>query len=272
MMEWTDEGIVLGARPHGEGHAVLSLLTAEHGLRMGLVRGGGSRRMAPVLEPGNTVRAMWRARLEDQLGQFTIEPIRERASALVLDGMGLAGLNAACAVAAGALPEREPAPGVHEGFAVLLDALEVNEVWPAVLVRWELGLLESVGFGLDLTRCAVTGSRDDLTHVSPRSGRAVSREAAAPYADKLLVLPPFLLSRQMAVERPDIAHGLALTGYFLTRHVFGAKNRPLPDARARLEDQFRADNQRGGDLASEEAEAEKGKGAHADEKQQGQET
>ncbi|MGF1457169.1 MAG: DNA repair protein RecO [Alphaproteobacteria bacterium] len=240
-MEWNDDGLVLGVRAHGEGHAIAVLLTAAHGLRSGLVYGGASRRMAPVLQPGNGVRAVWRARLEDQLGRFSIEPVLDRAGRLMTDGFALLGLNAACTVAAGALPEREPAPGVFEGLGILLDALEDAEIWPALMVRWELGLLESLGFGLDLSRCAVTGTADDLTHVSPRTGRAVSREAALPYRDKLLPLPPFLLSRQMVARPGDVADGLQLTGYFLTRLVFHPRDLPLPDARRRIVDRLMVD-------------------------------
>ncbi len=238
MIEWNDDGIVLGLRSHGEGHAIAMLLTAAHGLRLGLVYGGASRRMAPILQPGNGVRAVWRARLEDQLGRLSVEPTLDRAGALITDGFALLGLNAVCTVAAGALPEREPAPGVHEGLTILLDALDTPDLWPALMVRWELGLLDTLGFGLDLSRCAVTGTADDLTHVSPRTGRAVSREAAKPYADKLLPLPPFLLSRQMAVQPRDVSDGLRLTGHFLARQVFHQKDRPLPEARIRLADKL----------------------------------
>ncbi len=238
MIEWKDEAIVLGARPHGEGNAVLIALGATKGLWRGLVRGGASRRMAPVLQPGNTVEATWRARLEDQLGQFTVEPVAERASALMGTADALAGLNAVCALAAGGLPEREPMPGPYAGLAILLDRMDSPELWPALMVRWEMGLLEALGFGLDLSRCAVTGSRDGLTHVSPRTGRAVCADAATPYLDKLLPLPPFLLSRQMSILPGDVRDGLLLTGHFLARHVFAAQNRPLPEARLRLADRF----------------------------------
>lgn len=238
MMEWQDKAIVLGARPHGEGHALVTLLTRDNGLWTALVRGGASRRLAPVLQPGTAVAARWRARLSDQLGHFTLEPVKEHAATLLRDPDALAGLTAACAVAAGALAEREAVPDIHEGLTILLETLGTPDVWPPVLVRWELGVLESLGFGLDLGRCAVTGTRDDLSHVSPRTGRAVCRTAAAPYEDRLLILPPFLLSRQMRADASDWLQGMALTGFFLERHVFAARNRPLPEARLRLVDRL----------------------------------
>ncbi len=239
MIEWQDDAIILGSRGHGEVHAIVTLLSGERGVWKGLVHGGMSRRIAPALQPGNLVRASWRARLEDQLGTVGVELVRERISGILDDGAALCALNAVCAVAAGALPEREAAPGAFEGLNVVLETLsQGDEVWPALLIRWELGLLESLGFGLDLSRCAVTGQQDDLTHVSPRTGRAVCAEAAGPYIDKLLVLPPFLLSRQMAVTPEDRRHGLRLTGHFLARHVFEARNLPLPDARLRLAARF----------------------------------
>ncbi len=234
-MEWTDDAIILGARRHGEAHAVLTVLSHTHGRHLGLVHGGGSRRVAPGLQPGNEVRIAWRARLADQLGAFSVDVTCDHASPLLDTPDALLALTSVCALAANALPEREPTPGLYEGFRVLLAAFETPEIWPAVLVRWELGLLEVMGFGLDLGKCAVTGSRDDLTHVSPRTGRAVCREAAAPYRDRLLILPPFLLSSQAgAPTRADIGHGLALTGHFLAHHVFGLKGEPLPEPRERL--------------------------------------
>ncbi len=234
-MEWTDEAIVLGVRAHGEAHAVLTVFARAQGRHLGLVHGGASRKTRPLLQPGNLLKVQWRARLADHLGTFSVELLHDRASLLLDDRKALLALTAVCALAAGALPEREPAPGLYDGMEVLLSAFDKPEVWPAVLIRWELGLLEVMGFGLDLNRCAVTGSYDDLTHVSPKSGRAVSHEAAKPYLDKLLPLPPFLLASQAGAPSPqDIANGLRLTGHFLARHVFAVKNEPLPEARLRL--------------------------------------
>lgn len=238
-MEWSDDAIVLGSKRHGDAHSVLTVLAHHHGRHLGLVHGGASRRLMPILQPGNGVRVTWRARLSDQLGSFHVELDRDRASAALYNPDALLGLLAACTIASEALAEREPVPAVYEGMAVLLDAFESPDLWPALMVRWELGLLEVLGFGLDLSRCAVTGTRDDLTHVSPRSGRAVCREAARPYLHKLLALPPFLLGSQTGTPSPrDIADGLSLTGRFLADSIFGLKGQPLPDARARLGRRF----------------------------------
>ncbi|MEE8276488.1 MAG: DNA repair protein RecO [Alphaproteobacteria bacterium] len=235
-MDWRDEAIVLAARPHGESSAVVQLLTRAHGRHAGLVRGGASRRGRHTVEPGTMVVATWRARLADHLGHLTLDPSRQVAAVLLDDPKRLAALAAAAAVAESALPEREPHQGAYDGMAAFLGALEADEagaVWPAVYVRWELGLLGELGFGLDLNRCAATGTRDDLVYVSPRTGRAVSRAAGAPYGDKLLPLPSFLVGGG-AVDAAAIAHGLALTGHFLARHVFAVLDRPLPAARTRL--------------------------------------
>jgi DNA repair protein RecO (recombination protein O) len=234
-MDWRDKGIVLETRRLGETGVIATLFTQLHGRHLGLVRGGTSRRMKPLLQPGNTLEAAWRGRLEDHLGTFTLEPMTLRAGLSFGDPLALSGLTSACALAAAILPEREAHPRLYEAFEVLLDTLETREVWPAVYVRFELALLQDLGFGLDLTRCAVTGGSDSLTHVSPRSGRAVSAEAAAPYAPKLLALPRFLVEGggEGATWR-DVADGLKLTGTFLERRVLTPQDKTLPDARARL--------------------------------------
>jgi DNA repair protein RecO (recombination protein O) len=174
----------------------------------------------------------------DQLGSAALEPTGEGPSALFDDALALAGLSAAAAVAAGALPEREPHPGAFLGLEAFIAALGAADVWPAVYVRFEAGLLADLGFGLDLTRCAVTGSTDDLVFVSPRTGRAVSAAAGAGYSDRLLRLPRFLLSSQGGLERGDVGAGLKLTGHFLERFVFGPLSRPLPPARHWLADKL----------------------------------
>lgn len=233
-MEWTDQGIVLSARAHGEGGLIASLLTRERGRHAGFVPGGSSRRARPIWQPGNLLEVGWRGRLAEQLGNFSAE-LREPYAALVLDEAdALAGLAAACAVLDASLPEREPHPALFEGFSALLGALGVPG-WPALYVRLELGLLQELGFGLDLTQCAATGESDDLGYVSPRTGRAVSRAAAAPYKEKLLVLPAFLgPGGGLPSEPGELAAGLDLTGFFLERHVFWPHNKPLPAARARF--------------------------------------
>ncbi len=239
-MDWTDDAIVLAARPHGEGAAIVQLLTRAHGRHAGLVHGGAGRSKRATVEVGNRVHATWRARLAEHLGTMTLEATHFHAAALLDDPARLAALSAACAVAEGALPEREPHPALFAGMCALLDVLEAGSdaVWPAVYVRWELGLLGELGYGLDLTHCAATGASDDLLYVSPRTGRAVSRAAGEPYRDRLLALPGFLAGRtagDMATGgRGEIADGLALTGHFLSVQVYAPFNRPPPPARDRL--------------------------------------
>ena len=230
---------MLSARPHGEAGAIVDLLTARHGRYAAHVAGGALRKMRPFLQPGALVLAKWRARTSDHLGSATLEPAGAGPSALFDDPLALAGLSAAAAVAAGALPEREPHPGAYEAFAALVAAFEHPEVWPAVFVRFEAGLLEELGFGMDLSRCAATGSPDDLVYVSPRTGRAVSRAAGDPYRERMLALPPFLLSAQGGLSPGDVEAGLDLTGHFLAQFVFSPLDRPLPPARVWLIDKLR---------------------------------
>jgi len=237
-MEFEDQGFILSARAHGEAGAIVEVLTSAHGKWAAHVTGGGSRRMKSFMQAGARVEFSYRARVSDQLGAAKLEPVGEGPSALFDDALALAGLAAAAAVTGGALPEREPHPGVFLAFESLLGALEHEAVWPAVLVRFEAGLLADLGFGLDLSKCAVTGAVDDLIWVSPRTGRAVSAVAGAPYRDRLLSLPPFLLSAQGRLGPGDIAAGLALSGHFLEAFVFAPLNRPLPPARLRLIDRL----------------------------------
>jgi DNA repair protein RecO (recombination protein O) len=195
--------------------------------------------MRPFLQAGARVIARYRARVSEQLGSASLEPEGEGPSALFDDPLALAGLAAAASVAAGALPEREPHPGAFFAFEALAAALVDIDIWPAVYVRFEAGLLQELGFGLDLSKCAATGAVDDLVYVSPRTGRAVSRAAGAPYADRLLKLPPFLLSSQGGLGAGDIGVGFDLTGHFLESFVFAVMNRPLPPARVWLIDRLR---------------------------------
>lgn len=236
-MEWRDEGIVLAARPFGESAAVVTLLTREHGRHAGLARGGAGRRGRALYQTGNRLQAYWRARLGEQLGSFTSELLEAHGSRLIEDRRRLAALAAAAALAEGALPEREPHGPVYDRLLALLRSLEeddVGSIWPRDYALWELALLADLGFGLDLARCAATGATGDLTHVSPRSGRAVSRAAAAPFEGRLLPLPAFLTG-ESAVEPGDVGRALALTGHFLERHVFQPPI-GLPAARGRLVD------------------------------------
>ena len=230
-MEWRDEGIVLSVRKHGETSAIAELLTAGHGRCLGHVRGGRSRRQRPVLQPGNIVQAVWRARLEEHLGHLTIEGLDLKAGAIMEVPFRLAGL-ATLAALAQLLPEREPHRRIYDATRIVLDAIENDDIWPALMVRWELGLLEELGFGLDLSKCAATGSVEGLSHVSPKSGRAVSFAAGEPYRDRLLALPDFLKVTGAAAAPADIVDGFRLTGHFLARDVFGPRGIAAPEQRA----------------------------------------
>ena len=233
-MEWSDEAVVLSVRPHGETAAVAELFTRAHGRHLGLVYGGRSRRLRPILQTGNHVDATWKARLADQLGHFTLELRRGYAASAMDDALALAGLTSLCALVR-LLPERDPHPALYEVTLFVLGFLDDASVWPALVARWELALLDELGFGLDLGSCAATGSNDGLLYVSPRSGRAVSASAGEPYKDKLLRLPQFLAkSGPAAVAPQDIADGLALTGHFLETRVLGPRELPMPEARVRL--------------------------------------
>jgi DNA repair protein RecO (recombination protein O) len=233
-VDFEDDAFVLSARPHGEAGAITEFLTASYGRFVAHVAGGASRRMRPVLQPGARVIVRYRSRISEQLGSAQLEAVGEGPSALFEAPLALACLASAAAVAAGALPEREPHAGAFLAFEALTGVLADPEVWPAVYVRFEAGLLQELGFGLDLSRCAATGATDDLVYVSPRTGRAVSRAAGEPYAERLLRLPPFMLSAQGRLEPGDIGDGLTLTGHFLEAFVFAAMNRPLPPARVWL--------------------------------------
>lgn len=238
-MNWTDEAIILSVRPHAETAAVVELLTRNHGRHLGLMHGGRSRKARPVLQTGNHVDVTWKARIEDHLGNVTVELRKAYASAAMDDAAALTGLSSLCALIR-LLPERDPHPNLYEISLFVLGFLDDPTVWPALMVRWEIALLEELGFGLDLTRCAATGTMDDLIYVSPKSGRAVSRQAGEPYRDKLLPLPAFLLGSQAGLSGPeDIAKGFALTGHFLATRLLDLKGDRMPDARQRLASHFR---------------------------------
>ena len=232
-MEWQDDGIVLAARRHGENDMLAILLTFEHGKHAGLVRGGAGKRLRPILDAGNRVDCRWRARLADHLGNYQIELVANQSARLFDNPMALAALAAACSVLDFSLPERDPHPRL---FAALLRFLEIvsnEEAWPSAYTRFELLLLAELGFALDLEQCAVTGTKQDLAFVSPRTGRAVSTEGAGEFASKLLVLPKYLTG-DAEPDNLQIAQGLRLAGFFLYRHVFEPTNRPVPPARDRL--------------------------------------
>ena len=232
-MEWHDDGIILGLRRHGETSAIVELFTAHHGRHLGLVRGGRSRRMQPVLQPGNSVHATWRARLDEHLGSFALEPDILRAAELMQSPTALYAF-ATLAAHLRLLPERDPHPELHARLLAALPQLAGTLSGPQAVVRFELALLADLGFGLDLTECAATGGRQDLIYVSPKTGRAVSRQAGAAYADRLLPLPAFLRLDGEAADADAIAAGFRLTGYFLNRHVAEPRGIPLPPERERL--------------------------------------
>jgi DNA repair protein RecO (recombination protein O) len=234
-MEWSDEGVVLSVRPHGETAAVVDLFTRTHGRHAGLVHGGRSRRLRPVLQIGNHVDATWKARLADNLGHYSVELRRAFSAPLLEDASALAAVTSMAALVR-LLPERDPHPSLFEITLFVLGYLGDAAVWPALVVRWELALLDELGFGLDLATCAATGTAADLIYVSPRSGRAVSSGAGEPYRDRLLALPEFLRAGAAArsVAKEDIAAGFALTGYFLEARVLAPHGLAMPEARSRL--------------------------------------
>jgi DNA repair protein RecO (recombination protein O) len=243
-MDWQDQGFVLAARRHGETDAILTVLTREHGRHLGIVKGGTGRRQRAVVEIGNAVMAHWHARLSEHLGRFQVELSAPHAAMCMADPARLAALSAACATLDAALPEREPHDDVFDEFAALAEQLSHKAVdWPTQYVRWEARLLSSLGFGLDLSQCAVTGARKGLAYVSPKTGRAVTAEAGKLHKDRLLPLPGFLLQDRKTPELADLVAGLRLTGYFLDLHVFSHASKPgAAEARARLIERLAAGN------------------------------
>lgn len=233
-MEFTDDGIVLSARAHGETAAVADILTPHHGRWAGLVYGGQGRAKTPLLQPGNGVKATWKGRLDESLGFFTLELTQARAGAVMQDRLALAALTAACAVASATLPERQPHARVYHTLRILFDHLDDLDIWPALMARWELGLLAELGFGLTLDRCAATGARENLIYVSPKSASAVSSEAGEPYKDRLLPLPAFLRDVSAEATLSDALAGLETTAYFIETQISHMSNQALPEARQTL--------------------------------------
>jgi len=231
-MEWSDDGIVMGTRRHGESSAIVEVMTRAHGRHLGLVRGGSASRLRPLLQPGNTLHVVWRARLDEHLGNFTVDAINLRAGTLMTSAHAIYALTHLAALVR-LLPERDPHESVYDALGNIFEHLDVPVIAAALIVRFELELLSELGFGLDLSSCAATGATDDLVYVSPKSGRAVSREAGAPYADRMLHLPAFLGGEIAAAPTPaELEHGFALTGYFLARHALEPRGESLADARA----------------------------------------
>lgn len=234
-MQWDDEAIVLGARLFSETGLIVDVLTRERGRRSGLVHGGASRSKRAQFEPGNTLQVSWTARLDDQLGRFAMaEAKRERAAHVLEDAARLCAIAAVASLLREALHEGDVHGGLYPATTLLLDEIAAGEVWPALYVRWEIGLLAALGYGLDLERCALSGINDGLTHVSPRTGRAVQGSQAGAYLDRLLPLPAFLVGGRMLPTAHDIAQGLRLTGHFLEHRLFADVHKPVPEARARL--------------------------------------
>jgi DNA repair protein RecO (recombination protein O) len=235
-MQWSDEGIILSVKAHGETAAVAEIFTRAHGRHLGLVHGGRSRKLRPILQTGNHVDATWKARLAEHLGHVNVELRKGYAAQAMDDALALAGLSSLCGLSR-LLPERDPHPALFEVALFVLGYLDEPGVWPALMVRWELALLDELGFGLDLSACAATGTNDNLIYVSPKSGRAVSASAGADYKDRLLRLPGFLCKgRQGAPTLEDIVDGLTLTGHFLETRVLIPREAPMPAVRRRLQD------------------------------------
>jgi DNA repair protein RecO (recombination protein O) len=233
-VEWTDSAILLSARPYGETGLIADLFTRQHGRHAGLVRGSKSR---ALLQPGNGLSVTWRARLPEQLGNYAVELARARAGSLMESRDSLTGLNAFCAVAMAALLEHQAHAPLYEAAVILLDAMTSEDFahWGPLYVRWEAGLLDALGFGLDLSRCAATGATSDLLYVSPRTGRAVSGDAGAEYAARLFPLPQFLLDPGNVPDMAATRDGLRLTGFFLLDRVLEPHDREMPQARIWLE-------------------------------------
>jgi DNA repair protein RecO (recombination protein O) len=229
---------LLSARRHGETSAIIEVFTPTRGRHVGVVRGGTSRKIAPILQPGAQLDVAWRARLEEHIGNFTVEPVRSRAAVAMGDRLALGGLNAVTALLSFCLPEREAHEPLYLRTLALLDLLGQGDVWPLAYLQWELALLDEMGYALDLSVCAATGSTEDLAFVSPRTGRAVSRAGAGKWSDRLLPLPDVLRGLGDAQDA-DIAQGFVTTGYFLKEHLaYDLGGKPLPEARARFVETF----------------------------------
>ncbi|NIY71723.1 DNA repair protein RecO [Marivivens donghaensis] len=233
MIEWRDEGVLIAARAHGESSMIIEVFTPTQGRHAGVVRGGGSRKMAATLQPGTQISVHWKARLNEHLGSFTVEPVRSRAASVLGDRLALSGLGAVCALLSQSLPEREKHEGLYQRTVRLFDLFGNSDLWPLAYLQWEMALLEELGYGLDLSACAVRGVNEDLAFVSPKSGRAVSAHGAGEWASRLLPLVPVMKGEGDA-SNAEIAKALGTTGYFIENRVFGDGGRSVPVARNRL--------------------------------------
>lgn len=231
-MEWRDEGIILGTRKHGETSVILEVMTRGHGRHLGMVRGGRSRRMQPLLQAGNRVDVLWRARLDEHMGMYQVEPLELHAARLFDSACAVFGLQTIAAHLR-LLPERDPHEALFETLALMLDHLDEPASAGELVVRFELLVLDDLGFGLDLSQCAATGERDNLAYVSPKSGRAVSLDAGAPWADRMLALPAFLRRGSgLRADLPAMEEAFRLTGFFMGRHVYEPRGIAAPESRA----------------------------------------
>lgn len=233
MIEWREDGVLLSVRKHGESSAIIDVFTADHGRHSGVVRGGAGRKLSPILQPGAQLDLNWKARLEDHLGAFTVEPIRSRAAQVMGDPLALAGMTSALGLCAFALPERQLFPALYDTTTVLLDLICATDAWPLAYLRWEVQLLEELGFGLDLQSCAVSGTTDGLEFVSPKSGRAVSVMHAGEWKSRLLPLPSCMVG-DGDNDNQSIAEGLRTTGFFIQKWLAASVNRDVPEARKRF--------------------------------------
>lgn len=237
MEQWSDSGYVLSVRGHGEGGAVVALLTEQNGRHAGFIHGAGSTKNRGILQPGTRVSVDWKARTADQLGNLTLEQEAGLPAGILDDPLKLAALLSACALCDQTLPEREGHTGLYYGFKALIDTMD-SEIWAAAYIYWEIALLKELGFGIDLTRCAGGGDAQTLAYVSPKSGRAVSWAAAQPYKERLLELPGFLKPNGGPVDAQEIVKGLKMTGHFLEHWVFVHHTKGLPEARLRFETRY----------------------------------
>jgi DNA repair protein RecO (recombination protein O) len=231
LVEWQDNGIILKLSPHGEGKAVVAIFTESHGRHLGYVR--GTRKQGAFLQPGSLVSCRWQARLQDNLGSWTIEPQRSMYSRLMGSPPLLAALMSASAWVELTLAEREVHGDLYATFKDCLEQLDTPDGL-AKYVHFEISLLQELGFGLDLSQCAASGDTAGLTYVSPKTGRAVCEREGEPYKDRLLPLPRFLVENSEKVPIKDIRDGLQLTSYFLERFVLTQLNKAMPEARIRL--------------------------------------
>ena len=236
-MKWEDEGILLSSRRHGEHNAIIEVLTPGHGRHAGLVKYAYSQKNVNLLEPGMQLNLVWNARLQEQLGVFSIDKVKSRTSALIKSKQILLAFNSIISLLLLSLPDREPFKKIYETTVDLIDSMQDDNCWLSSYVRWELFMLAELGFGLDLSKCAVTGKNVDLIYVSPKTGRAVSAGAGRKWDNKLLRLPKFLTESEDLIETDTalISSGMILTGYFYEKWALKAlEKKSLPAARQRF--------------------------------------